>query len=294
VNSMEITNVSSRLNPAMLLLFSVLMLHLDALGQPVKQDYPSVTLPNTQVRIITAKHNAVTYKLLISLPLNYTARPDEKFEVIYLLDADFSFALAKNMLDQLEAGGQAPGVILVGIAYEGKGQFLLNRTRDYTPTLAYHKFSPKEVQDFSGGGPKFLAFIRNELFPFMAQNFRVSNSRTIVGHSLGGLFAIWTFLTQPDTFDKYLVVSPSLWYDDYLLLKLEERSPYLQSPLESAIYLAVGQEETTMATDMNKFAEQLKERNHKGLKIYSTIFQDENHSSVLPLALAKGLRQLLH
>lgn len=171
----------------------------------------AVSLPRTSTHFIESKANGVEYKLYVSIPRSYE-QSKERYSVIYLLDADYSFAIARNVVEHLADRDHLRWAIVVGIAYAGPDRYRANRTRDYTP-----RFSPKggygpEYQKQSGGGPKFLKFLKEELIPFVDRSWRTTSEQVLVGHSYGGLFAAWTLLNAPRSFAGYIIVSPSLWY----------------------------------------------------------------------------------
>jgi predicted alpha/beta superfamily hydrolase len=101
-----------------------------------------------------------------------------------------------------------------------------------------------EYQKVSGGGPKFRDFLERELIPWVDREYRtVPGDRTLVGHSYGGLFSSWVLVTKPELFQRYVVVSPSLWYDDHLVSGLEERYAASHRRLSARVYLCVGSRE---------------------------------------------------
>src|SRR5688572_17058066 len=60
---------------------------------------PPVTLPGTEQRLMPSKNvDGVTYKLYVSLPNDYgqPERATAKYDVVYLLDADYAFAITRN------------------------------------------------------------------------------------------------------------------------------------------------------------------------------------------------------
>ncbi len=98
---------------------------------------PPYSLPDTKVTSFTSKDGSHTFRLLIGLPRNYATR-SERFPVIYLLDADFSFALTQDIQRHTTDRGFEKEAIVVGIAYPGADTdiktYERTRTQDYTPT----------------------------------------------------------------------------------------------------------------------------------------------------------------
>ena len=257
-------------------------------------------IANSEVRQLTSKSNGVDYSLYISLPKGYEKGKID-YPVVFTLDADYSFALAHNIVEHLSDRNNLPKMIVVGIGYPGKGLdaigYRLNRTRDYTPTyVATGGYGP-QFQKHSGGASQFTKFIDQELIPFMVETYGAGkNDRTIVGHSFGGLFASYVLQTRADLFQRYIIVSPSLWYDNNKLFEIQEKFAEDNTRLDAKVFLAVGSEEEQngrpMITDLITFYERLKIKKYQGLSINKRIFKDETHNTVFPTALTSGLVQI--
>jgi len=95
----------------------------------------------------------------------------------------------------------------------------VDRDRDYTPTEAPEQAGGRLVFHASGGAPAFAEFLETELFPLIDSRYRTEPYRVISGWSLGGLFAVHTYLERPDLFSAYLAISPSMWWDDSVVVK---------------------------------------------------------------------------
>lgn len=277
---------------SLLLFIKTLGTTLWAQAQPL-ENFPPVTLPNTEVRALHSSATQIDYKLYISLPQSYRTSA-RSYPVVYMLDADYSFALAKNICDHIAERNQLPELLLVAIAYDGPPNYRLHRTRDYTPTKVLAGGYGPEYQQHSGGGEKFRDFLREELLPFIAHNYRVTSERTFVGHSYGGLFGAWLTFTEPELFSHYVLVSPSLWYDEHLLFRLEKEFAARHDTLALTLHLSVGSREINaernMVADLQKFAVQIESRDYKSLKLRWLVFEDETHNSVFPFGFTKGLR----
>jgi predicted alpha/beta superfamily hydrolase len=245
----------------------------------------AVSLPNTEVHHLTSKAREIDYKIYVALPNGYQDST-RRYGVVYLLDADYSFAIARNVVEHLSDRNHLEPLIVVGIAYGGPLQYRLNRTRDYTPTHSPDGGYGPEMQKHSGGGPDFRQFVSRDLIPFIERTYRTDGRRALVGHSYGGLFTTWTLLTTGATlFDRFIVVSPSLWYDERMIFSVSPKEP-----LKGKVYLAVGSiENSLMATDLRRMAAALR-KNHKSLAVRDEILDDETHNSVFPSAFSRGLR----
>ncbi|HET9449913.1 MAG TPA: alpha/beta hydrolase-fold protein [Aggregicoccus sp.] len=257
---------------------------------------PPVTLPHTELRTLPSQQvKGVTYKLYVSLPKDY-ATSGRSYPVVYLLDADYSFAIARNVVEHLSERNNLRELILVGIAYDGPLQYRLNRTRDYTPHFSPTGGYGPEYQQHSGGGPAFRRFLAEELLPFVQRSYRTGPERTLVGHSYGGLFTTWVAFSEPALFTHYLIVSPSLWYDGRFIFGMEEAFAKRQRRLPARMFFSVGAREGNaerdMVQDLRRFARQVERRGYQGLSTRAHVFDEENHNSVFPAALSRGLRFL--
>lgn len=252
---------------------------------------PPVVLPNTEVRTITSRHvPGVEYRLYVGLPADYAASK-EKYPVVYLLDADYYFALAHNIVEHLTARNNLPKLVLVAIAYGGPPAYRVNRMRDYSPTHALEGGYGPEVNRHSGGGPAFKKFLAEELIPFVEKTYRVTPERTLVGHSMGGLFAIWTAFTTPDLFARYLSVSPSFWWDERTFFGMERAYAAKHRKLPAKIYVTAGdREDPVMARELLEVDGIVRGRRYEGLAWSAVVEQGENHNTIFPIALTRGLR----
>jgi predicted alpha/beta superfamily hydrolase len=278
--------------------FFLLLTGSDSLAQDTTGP---VTLPRSEQRVLRSEVVGVSYKLYVSLPRSY-ASSDATYPVIYLLDADYSFAIARNVVEHLSDRGDLPEAILVGIGYDGPSgpeEYRANRSRDYTPSyVANGGYGPK-YQAVSGGGPSFREFISNELVPFVEANFRASRDRYLVGHSYGGLFSTWVALTTHALFRGYVIVSPSLWYDDGAIFETEQHVRVCEGGITfgGRMYLTVGSREINsshnMVADLRQLAGALESGSYPDLAVKWEVAADETHNSVFPRALSNGLRFVL-
>jgi predicted alpha/beta superfamily hydrolase len=255
-------------------------------------NYPAVTLPNTEIRLIHSQIAQRDYKLFISLPADY-AQTETNYPVIYLLDAQSSFGTVSEYMHRMSFYKELPEVIVVGIGYtvDSPDDIILLRNRDLTPT------DPSGKGQF-GWADRFLSFITDETIPLIEKNYRVdSHNRTLVGHSLGGLFAFYTLFTKPEIFQRYVASSPSLWWDARFMFDYEAKYSQAHTQLNTHLYISAGGLETDsnipIAAEVPEFATQLTKHAYSGLQFSTTIFKDQTHASVMPMALVDGIKTVL-
>lgn len=140
------------------------------------------------------------------LPEHY-GDPTRKFPVLYLLDGgeQEDFLHIAGLAQITAAYGNGQELIVVGI--EG-----VDRHHDLTspsPLAADRKLLPT-----AGGAETYRSFLAKELKPWVAAHYRTDGHAALIGESLAGLFVLETLLDSPQSFDDYIVVSPSLWWRD--------------------------------------------------------------------------------
>jgi predicted alpha/beta superfamily hydrolase len=252
------------------------------------------TVPNTQVIDLSSKQTGADYRLFVALPSDYD-KSRKTYPVVYMLDADYSFALVRNVVQHFVEREDLPPMILVAIAYPGSATnretYKKNRTRDYTPAHAPDGGYGAEYQKLSGGGSKFRSFIATDVIPLIDRRFRTRpNDRTIIGHSYGGLFATYVLLTEPALFKRYIIVSPSLWYANRIALTMEEAAAGSGIRPDARVFFAVGAlESSMMSDDLTELFRRLRRRNNPKLDVTMRMFEGERHNSVFPVAVTRGL-----
>ncbi len=243
---------------------------------------------------IQSKQLAEKRILNIYLPEGYKQEDTTKYPVIYLLDGsadeDFIHIVGLVQFNNFPWIDRVPKSIVVGIA-------TTDRKRDFTyPTTVE---ADKKKYPTSGHSDNFISFIEKELQPFIEIKYKTTTSKTIIGQSLGGLLATEILLKKPTLFDKYIIVSPSLWWDNGSLLN--QTSAILQdnfSP-KTAIYIGVGKEGLTpteiprvMEVDANLLAEKLKNTKSESVNVYFDYLPQEDHATILHQAVFNAFRML--
>lgn len=230
--------------------------------------------------------------LNIYLPEGYTADDATKYPVIYLLDGsadeDFIHIAGLVQFNSFEWVNQVPKSIVVGIA-------TVDRRRDFTFPTTIEK--DKKRYATSGHSDPFIAFIEKELQPFIDKKYKTTDSKTIIGQSLGGLLETEILLKKPTLFNKYVIVSPSIWWNNGSILNLESAILQENFSQQTDIYFAVGKEGLTpteiprvMEVDANLLSEKIKASKSKNIKVYFDYFPQENHATILHPAVSNSFR----
>lgn len=157
--------------------------------------------------------------LLVRLPEGYD-NSKQRYPVLFLLDAEYFFRATTAAVQFLSECGYVrsqpmiPQLIVVGIVN-------VDRDRDFTPTRRV-EHGPMRFPT-SGRADRFLDFLEREVIPIVNERYRAQPYRILSGWSLGGLFTVHVALTRPKQFSAYLAVSPSLWWDDQIVVRRAER-----------------------------------------------------------------------
>ncbi len=221
--------------------------------------------------------------LNIALPQGYHPDSAAQYPVIYLLDGgadeDFIHVAGAAQFAAFPWVDWLRPSIVVGIAN-------VDRRRDLTfPTTI-----AKDKADFptTGGSAAFMDFVAKEVIPFVEANYRTFPERTLIGQSLGGLFATEVLLRRPWLFQHYIIVSPSLWWDNGSVLRIPADSLSAPDIGVALVYIAVGKE----GREMEKPAQQLAtiaRKAHVPHVRYQHI-TDLDHATILHEAVLKAWR----
>ena len=258
-------------------------------AQNVKE---KASLDNTEQFSIKSKYvEGENYRIQVGLPVNYSSS-QKSYPVLYVLDGDKEFGMAKEIAECLIIGNDIKDIIVIGISYgQGTDAWWKKRARDLTPskdTIFWKEFLN------AGGADNFLKFIQYELFPEVNKNYRTKlDSIAIFGHSLGGLFTSYILFKQPELFKGYIISSPTIFWNNKIILKLETDYFSYQKELNNIVYLDYGSlEDKDYINPMNEFIQNIQAHNYKGLKLVTNIFEGETHVSVPSSAINHGMRTL--
>lgn len=211
------------------------------------------------------------------------------YPVLYLLDGPDHFHAVTGILDNLGDNSLVPKMVVVAIPNT-------DRTRDLTPSHVDVMFGDSTFARTSGGGDLFLDFMEKELIPFVEAKYPVTGYRTFVGHSFGGLAAVNALYKRPELFSNYVAIDPSMWWDDWLLVKKAEKA--LGNPELEGRYLFVGvantmgegmdlaqvKKDTAQATNhirsILSFIDTLEKQENSLLASAWKYYEDDDHGSV--------------
>jgi predicted alpha/beta superfamily hydrolase len=232
--------------------------------------------------------------LNIYIPDGYNERDTLRYPVVYLLDGsadeDFIHIVGLYQFNNFPWINRVPKSIIVGIAN-------VDRKRDFT----YPTTLPSDQKRYpsSGHSAMFINFLEKELQPYIEKTFKTNTSKTIIGQSLAGLLATEILFRKPYLFNKYIIISPSLWWDDGSLLNLDAAILHPGFSKQTDVYIGVGKEGLgpgekphVMEVDANLLSEKLANAKNKRLRLYFDYLPEENHATITHQAVFNALRLL--
>jgi len=272
-------------------------------------------------------HVGDTFRIFVAKPP--FSDKDKRYPAIYAADGNGSFSMVTSIQRTLAWGGEAPAAYVIGLGYPTEGGYLqaiAKRNRDYPPTDAGDYARTMLGPTFAAGGNPFLRFLTEELKPELQIRYAIdATDATFFGSSLGGLFGAWTLLTLPTTFQRYILASPAITWNDEEVWRWEQACADARRDVPATVFLSAGELEAAdiarryaLETAENnpvlrprikamiawfedhgwprtaeigpEFAAKLRSRNYQGLKIHCHNMPDETHMSVPPAVISRGLR----
>jgi len=174
--------------------------------------------------------------ILVYLPPCYKPRGAQRYPVLYLQDGQNVFDKATSVGEEwhvdetaqsLIESGQIEPLIVVAIYNTGE-----HRIDEYTPT---------KVEDKGGGSANLYGrMLVEEIKPLIDRKYKTlpsAASTGLGGSSLGGLLTMHLGLRYPTAFNRLAVLSPSVWWDNRLIVGEVQSLP---AKLPLRIWLDVG------------------------------------------------------
>jgi uncharacterized protein len=267
-----------------------------------------------------------TFRIFVAKPpfVSAGAHP-----AIYVADGNTLFTQVLGIQRTLAWGAEAPAAFVIGIGYpteNGFMQAIFKRNRDYVPTHGGHYARDVLRSVDNPGAPLFLRFMSEELKPLLESRYGINQlDSTFVGASLAGLFGAWALLQATAVFQRYILTSPALWWNDEEIwqweqtcadtcrdlnakvffsagglefgaamrehaLRIAADNPLLRSQVAGTIawHDKYGWPRTTELTD--ELAAKLRSRSYRSMNVHCHNMPDETHMSVAPAAICRGLR----
>ena len=223
---------------------------------------------------------------IISLPHGYENN-DANYPVLYLLDGLGNIKHEIGTVELLTDSGIIPPMIIVAVES-------LDRSRDLTPSSAgqgvYGGLGDSGIAQ-SGGAPKFLQFLEDELIPYVESKFRTYPYRLLEGHSFGGLFSTYVLMEKPDIFDAFIIQAPALWWNKEEMTA--NAKPFFKSHtnIDKTIYFGIGGGDGWgMRQELKRYVQVIEENTPKSLRWKHEEVGDEDHDTSRLLLNYYGLK----
>ena len=166
--------------------------------------------------------------VLVYLPPGYRRFSRQRYPVLYLndgqnvFDAATSFAGIEWGVDEtaerLIRSNLIEPLIIVAVANLGE-----ERIHEYAPTPGIIDTNAKRKRRSKGRAPHYAHFLMEELKPYIDWKYRTNPEpefTALGGSSLGGLVTLAIGILYPEIFRRVLVMSPSIWWDDFAVYRL--------------------------------------------------------------------------
>ena len=249
--------------------------------------------------VLTCDTSGAEHAVSVTTPFRYESM--DAAPPILCLDGAWTAGTVRDATRIMSMSGESPEAIVAGLSFadDSMGDYLRSRARWFCPTewVPPEETGVKGIQaEDTGQALTYLAFIRDQVLPRLRHDWRVSET-WLVGHSFSGLFGLRVLFSEPELFDKYLLASPSIWWDDRTMLGIEAEFAAAHDDLAAKVFLTAGRDEDmlegfNMCRNMIEMATQLENRNYPNLDIGHTILPSESHSSTIGAAISRGLRHL--
>jgi predicted alpha/beta superfamily hydrolase len=275
----------------------------------MKMGDQEAVIEGSNTHFIRSELIGTDYLVSVGLPYDYDEEPEKKWPIVYLLDSNIFFGMTTEMVRIMALCGPTSDAVVVGIGYpleirieEDWNEYLDSRFLDFSPVRdeqtekLEQKRTGREVK--SGGAGNFLEFLDSEVIRLVESNYRVDgNDRTLVGHSMGGLFTLYVVFHRPSLFNNYIAASPGMSSAKPILPELEESFAKDNNALPVRLILSMGELEKEYWGDhfdsMLHLYDQLVTRGYDQLEVVMKIYPDEDHCTVCPLSFQAGLKMVL-
>ena len=247
---------------------------------------------NTAPTIITDFHSTIVgqnYRLFIAPPRENKAS-GKTYPVLYILDPQGIFLLVRQISELLQIQERIPDLLLVGVGYplETHMDTLTIRSRDLTFDVI------TVFREETGGGGRFLECLQTELIPMIEATYPVHpNQRGLMGWSMAANFTIEAALREPALFQAAAAIGPYLDDTDISIPAAEARFAQSHTALPLRLFVAT---ETIplspgrpMTQPFRDLVANMRARHYADLSLFDRIYEDEDHFSVVPLAITHAL-----
>jgi predicted alpha/beta superfamily hydrolase len=195
----------------------------------------------------------------------------------------------RNLLSDNIISSATSKTIFIGIGLTGKKKL---RSRDFIPPIKNKNNITKSNRKDYGQADAFYNFLTLEIIPMIDHHFRVNNSRTLIGHFLGGLFVFYCLLSKEHWFKNYIALSPALWVNRFNIFKYEQQYHSKTDSMNVYLYLSAGAREVfnLILIGTKRMKNVLKQRKYNGLRFDYFEHRGKRHFDQIPVSLSYILK----
>lgn len=277
-------------NISKVLIAFFILFQLQVFGQKA-EPFAIGTIHKIQSKILNEERS-----YFLELPGSYKTS-SKKYPVLVLLDGEVTYHSHSGILKQMVQGGQIPELIIIAITN-------VDRVRDFTPSKYLTNLngsSAVENHKTSGGSAQFLNFIEEELLPEIETNYRTNSFKTLVGISHGGLLVGSSYLSKTSSFNGFISMDPSFWWDHQYVVKqidstnlsqIENKRIYVSTADKFENFDRIPQVFKANINSHERFNTALKNKGVSPSNIELEYFKEENHWTVALMSLYHGMQFL--
>ena len=242
----------------------------------------------TSVKRIYSENVKDSFDIYTSLPVDYSA--ETKYDVVFYCDASLRSGIElRQQIKENKAVAERGNYIFIGIGHIGNYHVL--RRRDFILPFIVKADTISKSVDY-GHIKDFYRFLTAELIPSVESSFNCTGKRTIIGHSLGGLFVFYCLFRNETVFNNYIALSPALWIDKYRIYNFNGLKDSL--PGKSYLYLSAGANEklNQILAGTEKMNEFLQTKKYNNLLFEYKVHPGKTHNSQVQESLKYVLQKI--
>lgn len=249
---------------------------------------------------LTCAGSQTKWRVDVALPNRYERLVNAP--VIVCMDAPWIWGTVRDAVRIMSFSREAPEAVVVGLSFEATSnrEYTNLRARWFTPTpfMPPPETGVRDVDaSFCGHGASTVGMVEAQLLPELQERYG-NGPRWYVGHSFSALLGLQMLFSRPQLFSKWLLASPSIWWDGRAILEHEAAWFDKTSDLPARIWISAGELEAGLDTsyamleNARELANTLRQRDYPGLHVRFAELANESHSSTIGAAISAGLRSL--
>lgn len=247
----------------------------------------SVESNSTDVESEIIYSNFVQDSFVVSIKKSKELKATDSSRLVFVADGRIN--LGKHVLNLFDTATSLHEKNIVVVEVSHIGDWHTKRRRDFIPS----DIAQNNSAEF-GQASNYLSFLEKELFPQLQRRFPNVTERIFIGHSFSGLLGLYIPLKDSSLFNRYYIISPSCWANEYEIKKLETAFFLDSNHLAGKIKIYAGRLEilNKVLFSASEYYEQIKSHNYPHLYISLDTLPGETHNSIVPPALKKILVDL--